>query len=203
VIHLYGNPLSTCTRKVLTVLSETGTPYEMHTVDMGRGEHKQEAHLARQPFGQIPAIEDAGFRLYESRAIARYLDAKAGYKLTPDDLQKRALMDQWLSIEQSNFSPNAMKFIYHYVFKRPQEESVLSAAQQMVDKTYAVLAQSLTNGGFVAGDKFTLADIGFMPYVEYMQHTPAGELIPKHPAVAAWWKQVSSRPSWQKVTGKA
>lgn len=112
-------------------------------------------------------------------------------------------MDQWLSIEQSNFSPNAMKFIYHYVFKRPQDESVLSAAQQMVEKTYSVLAQTLAKGGFVAGDQFTIGDIGFMPYIDYMQNTPAGELIQKHPALVAWWKQLSGRPSWQKATGKA
>ena len=107
MIKLYGNPMSTCTRKVLTVLAETGTPYELTLIDMGKGQHKQEAHLARQPFGQIPTIDDDGFTLYESRAICRYLNAKFAGALVPTDLQQRARMDQWLTGEQFNFSPNA------------------------------------------------------------------------------------------------
>src|SRR4051812_27578453 len=128
MIKLFGNPMSTCTRKVLTALAETATPYEMTVIDLGKGEHKQEPHLSRQPFGQIPTIDDDGFKLYESRAICRYVSAKHGDKLVPTDPKQRALMDQWASIEQSNFSPAAMKFIYHHVFKRPQDPAVLEAA---------------------------------------------------------------------------
>jgi glutathione S-transferase len=202
MITLFGNPMSTCTRKVLTALAETGIPYELRHVELGKGEHKQEPHLSRQPFGQIPTIDDDGFALYESRAICRYLDAKAGGKLVPADIKQRARMDQWLSIEQSNFSPNAMKFIYHYVFKRNQEASVLEAAGIMVDKVYATLAAPLASSPFLAGDQFSIADIGYMPYVEYMQGSPAHATLEKYESVLAWWKRVSSRPSWLKVVGR-
>src|SRR4029077_3283014 len=110
MIKLFGNPLSTCTRKVLMTLHELGTPFEMNVIDFTKGEHKQPAHLKRQPFGRIPAIDDDGFAMFESRAICRYLNEKANGKLEPGDLQGRARMEQWISIETSELTPNAMKF---------------------------------------------------------------------------------------------
>jgi glutathione S-transferase len=202
MIKLFGHPMSTCTRKVLTALAETDTPYELSLVDLGKGEHKQEPHLSRQPFGQIPVIDDDGFVLYESRAICRYLSAKAGGKLIPADLRQRARMDQWLSVEQSNFSPNAMKFVYHYAFKRNQEPAVLQAAEAMLDKVYETLSATLANSQFLTGDSFSIADIGYMPYIEYMQGSPAHTTLEKHELVLAWWKRVSTRPSWAKVVGR-
>ena len=203
MIKLYGHPMSTCTRKVLTVLAETNTPYEMTVVDLGKGEHKQEPHLSRQPFGQIPTIDDDGFKLYESRAICRYLSAKHGDKLIPSDPKQRALMDQWQSVEQSNFSPAAMKFIYHYVFKRPQDAGALESASQMLDTVYAAIAKPLASSSFLTGETFSVVDIGYMPYIEYMLGTPAKAALEKQPKVLAWWQRVSERPSWQKATGRA
>lgn len=202
MIKLYGNPLSTCTRKVLTALAETGTDYELSIVDLSKGEHKKEPHVSRQPFGQIPVIDDAGFMLYESRAICRYLNDKASGKLVPTDLQQRARMNQWLSVEQSNFSPNAMKFVYHYALKRNQDAAVLEGAAAMLDKVYAALAVPLASQPFLAGESFTLADIGYMPYIEYMQGSPAHATLEKHGSVLDWWKRVSGRPSWAKATGR-
>jgi len=77
-MKIFGHPASTCTRKVLMTLNETKTPFELVLVDFAKGEHKQPAHLARQPFGQVPALEDDRFELYESRAMSRYIDGKAG-----------------------------------------------------------------------------------------------------------------------------
>jgi glutathione S-transferase len=202
MIKLFGSPVSTCTRKVLTTLAETNTPNEFNLVDLSKGEHKQEAHLARQPFGQIPALDDDGFWLYESRAIARYLVAKVNSPLVPSDIKQRALLDQWSSVEQSNFSPYAMKFIYHYVFKRPQEDAVLENANKALDTVYATISRPLARNQFLVGKEFTLADVGFMPYVEYMLGTPAKATMDKYPNVVAWWERVSTRPSWLKVTGK-
>src|ERR1044071_8922798 len=103
-MKIFGHPMSTCTRKVLMTLLETGTPYELVVIDFGKGEHKQEPHLSRQPFGQVPALEDAGLELYESRAMCRYINDKVQGPLVPRDVADRARMEQWISIETSNFS---------------------------------------------------------------------------------------------------
>jgi glutathione S-transferase len=203
MIQLYGSPGSTCTRKVLTALHETSTPFQLNLVDMQKREHKEPTHLARQPFGQVPAIEDDGFRLFESRAICRYISAKANDQLIPVTLQDRALMDQWSSVEQTNVSPHAMKFIYHYVFKRPQEQAVLDLAEAALDKAFAALSTPLATQKFLACDKLTVADIGHMPYLEYLEQTPIKEKLPNYPHVAAWWGRLRERESWRKVTGRA
>ncbi|CAN5634653.1 glutathione S-transferase family protein [soil metagenome] len=201
MIKLFGHPGSTCTRNVLFTLNETSTPYEFVLVDIMKGEHKQPAHMARQPFGQLPAIEDDGFKLYESRAIARYLDEKAGFKLTPKDAQQRAKMEQWISVETSDFSSPAMTFIYQGVFKRPQTPEDLKKAADKVELVSSIIDKSLTESGkpFLVGDQFTIADISFAPYLEYSMLTDAKNIYSKYPQMSAWWNRVSERPTWQKI----
>jgi glutathione S-transferase len=202
MLEIYGNPMSTCTRKVLMTLAENGTPFEMKVVDFTKGEHKEEAHLRRQPFGRIPALNDDGFELFESRAMCRYLNEKAGGHLVPSDAKGRAKMEQWISVETSEFSANAMKFVYHYVFKRPQEPAVMESAQKGLETTCGVMEKQLAKTPFVAGAEFSLADIFFMPYLEYAMATPAKDIFAKYPHMMSWWNKISERPTWRKATGK-
>jgi glutathione S-transferase len=183
-------------------LAELETPFEMVVVDFAKGEHKAEPHVDRQPFGRVPALDDDGFEMFESRAMIRYLNEKAGGKLVPADLQGRARMEQWISIETSELTPHAMKFIYQYVFKREQDAAVLEAAGKALDATCDVMERRLAGATFLAGETFSLADICFMPYFEYVMGTPAKEIVAKHPHVMAWWNRVAERPTWHKATGK-
>lgn len=201
MLKIYGSPRSTCTRKVLMTLAETDTPHELTVVDLAKGEHKGEAHLRRQPFGRIPALEDGGFELFESRAICRYIDRKAGGVLVPGDAQVAGKIEQWISVETSEFSPHAMKFVYHHVFKRPQDPAVLEAAGKSLDATCAVMDRQLARTPFLAGAAFSLADVCFMPYVDYGMATPAKEIFAKHPHLMRWWGETSGRATWRKVTG--
>ncbi|HEX3775322.1 MAG TPA: glutathione binding-like protein [Polyangiaceae bacterium] len=201
-MKIFGHPGSTCTRKVLMTLHENGAPFEFVLVDFAKGEHKQPAHLARQPFGQVPALQDEDFSLYESRAMARYIDGKFAGKLTPKDARAHAMMEQWISIETSNFSPHAMKFIYQYVFKREQPAEVLKAAGDRLDLAFSALDGELAKKPYLAGDGISLADICFAPYLEYLGASPAAEKIGAHPHVARWWRELSARPTWKKTVGR-
>lgn len=201
-MKIFGHPASTCTRKVLMTLNETKTPFELVLVDFAKGEHKQQPHLSRQPFGQVPALDDDGFALYESRAMARYIDGKAGAPLTPNEARARAIMEQWISIETSNFAGHAMKFIYQYVFKREQSREALEAAGAGLDLAYATMDQQLATRPYLAGDSFTIADICFMPYVEYLGLSPAAAQLTARPHVTAWWNRVSARETWGKTVGR-
>jgi glutathione S-transferase len=202
MLMIHGNPMSTCTRKVLMTLAETNTPHELKVVDFTKGEHKGEAHVRRQPFGRIPAMEDDGFEMFESRAICRYVARKASSPLIPTDLRAYAKMEQWISIEASEFTPNAMKLIYEHVFKRPQEPATLEAAGKALETTCAVMDRQLAHGPFLAGGALSLADIFFMPYVEYAMQTPAKEIFAKHPHFVAWWSKIAERPTWKKIAGR-
>jgi glutathione S-transferase len=203
MIKIFGHPGSTCTRKVLTTLAETKIPYELTKVELAAGEQKKTAHVSRQPFGQIPVIDDDGFSFYESRAICRYLNERYQGNLVPGDIKGRARMEQWISIETSNFSPHAMKFIYHDVFKRPQDPAVLEAAGKSVETALGVMDARLAASPFFASQQFSLADVFFMPYFQYAMATPLKATIAKFPAVSAWWTRVRERPTWRQVSGPA
>lgn len=203
MLTIYGHPASTCTRKVLMTCAENGIPFEMSVVDIFAGAHKQPPHTDRQPFGRIPAVADDGFELHESRAICRFLNEKYQGKLVPADAQARATMEKWISIETSEFTNHAMKFIYEHVFKRPQGAQVLDEAQKALETTLGVLDKQLGESPYVAGPEFTLADVMYMPYTEYCMVTPAKEIFAKYPNFMKWWNNVSARPGWKKAIGAA
>ena len=207
-MKLYGNVISTCTRKVLTTLAEKGGSADFVPVDLWKGEQKSAAHVKHQPFGRVPALEDDGFEMYESRAIIRYLDdTLPGPKLTPADPKQRARMEQWTSIEYSYFSPTALKIIgqkvFHPMLDRPTDLAIVEAARPDLERTLDVMDARLGETPYLAGEAFSLADIGFLPYVDYLFAAKEGALIESRPHVARWWGRVSSRASWKKVAGQA
>ncbi|AGP32591.1 glutathione S-transferase [Sorangium cellulosum] len=204
-MKIYGHPMSTCTRKVLTVLAEKGHDAQLVVVDLMKGAQKQPEHLARHPFGVIPVLEDGDFTLYESRAIIRYLDQKLpGPSLTPTELRAKALMDQWLSVEQSYFSTPAVKIAFQRVFYpmrgQQSDESVVEAAKAEVARTLDVADKALAGQEYLAGSTYSLADISWMPYLHCLVISKVEDLINDRPNVAAWWKRISARPAWAKVS---
>lgn len=207
-MKVYGHPASTCTRKVLTVLAEKGQSADFVMVDIMKGEGKNPEYLQRQPWGQVPVLEeDDGWQLFESRAIIRHLDATLpGDSLTPTDPRARALMEKWISIEAANFTPGVMKILYQLLFgkMRGQEPdmAVVEEGRTAVRKAVAVMEAQLGGQNYLAGDSFTLADVCFMPYVEYLFMVGEGGLITGSPNTAAWWQRVSERASWQGIRGR-
>jgi glutathione S-transferase len=134
--------------------------------------------------------------------MCRYINDKVGGKLVPSDVRARAVMDQWTSIEYSYFTSPTMKFVFQHIFQQPQEQATLDAAQKDLAVTMPVIEAHLAKHAYFAGTDFSLADIGYMPYVEYGMSTPLKETFGKYPHFSAWWNRVSERPSWRKVTGR-
>jgi glutathione S-transferase len=201
-MKIFGHPMSTCTRKVLMTLAETNTAYDFTLVDFAKGEHKQAPHTNRQPFGQVPALADGDFELYESRAMCRYINDKVNGPLVPRDNRDRARMEQWISVETSNFTGPVMKFVFHHIFKREQPAEALQTAGTQLDSALDIMDKQLAATPFIAGSSFSLADVCFMPYIEYAMNTPAKDHFTKHPHVMAWWNKISERPTWRKVAGR-
>jgi len=105
-ITVYGIPGSPFLRSVEITLKEKDIPYHLHT--LAPGEHKQPEHLARHPFGRVPALEHDGFSLYETQAIIRYLDESfPNPPLTPGNAKDRARMNQVIGIIEWYFFPKA------------------------------------------------------------------------------------------------
>ncbi|KAI9855343.1 MAG: hypothetical protein M1813_009801 [Trichoglossum hirsutum] len=208
VLTLYGAPYSTCTQRILMTLHEKQVPYEFVLVDLKIGAQKQPEHVKRQPFGQIPAIDDDGFILYESRAICRYLALKYADQGTPlipptTDIKATAIFEQAASVEQANFDAIAGKLVVEKVFKpwgglKTNEEVAADLKANLV-KRLDVYDQILSRQDYMAGSNFTLADLFHIPYGSLLGAAEAGELITERPHIKAWWDRITARESWAKA----
>ncbi|KAJ7144223.1 glutathione S-transferase [Mycena epipterygia] len=202
VLKLYGPTfIAGGTAVVAMALAEKQIPFELVFVDMFVGEHKGAAHCAKQPFGQVPVIDDEGFILFESRAICRYLEEKyptQGTRLVPTELKAKAWFEQAASIEFSNFEPYArgayLQAIVQPMLDQPIDQAVLAKALADLSERLDVYEAIL--GKFLAGDEFTLADLFHMAFAGPLVAGGYDLMTTKGPNVARWWKDITRRPSW-------
>ncbi|KAF7422319.1 hypothetical protein PC9H_010475 [Pleurotus ostreatus] len=205
VLKLYGSPVSTCTKRVATVLIELNVPFELVPIDLRKGEQKTPQFLEKQPFGKVPYIDDDGFILYESRAISRYLATKysgQGTQLIPKDLQAWAKFEQAASVEICNFDPYASGVVIEKYFKpifgqTPDEAQAKDLTEKLNANldTYDLI---LSKQKFLGGDEFTLADLFHLPFGALLP--PSGvNALQERPNANRWFEAISSRPSWQAV----
>lgn len=199
-MKVYGHPLSSCTRKVLMTVAEKGAKAELEVVDLLAGAHKSPAHLGRHAFGMIPVLEDDGFRLIESRAIIRYLDARLpGPSLTPRDVQAVGQMDQWLSVDASYVAPHARALAVERIMKPhaglPRDLDAERRAEEGLERALGVLEDALSVQPYLVGTDVTLADISLVPYIASLPMIGAPHVIEGAPHVRSWLERMTSRPS--------
>ncbi|KAJ7163025.1 glutathione S-transferase [Mycena filopes] len=205
VLKLYAASVSTCTRRVGTVLHELQVPFELIEIDAAAGEHKTPAFLEKQPFGQVPYIDDDGFILYESRAICRYIAARyPTSKLIPTDAKPNALFEQAASIELTNFEPTGGKAgfirrltcgVHRKMRGVAPDAAVLDAQLEALDKKLDAYDAILGRHRYLAGETLTLADLFHLPYVSYVG-LGGSNIMTRRPNVARWYNELIARPSW-------
>jgi len=202
---LHGAPPSTCTRVVAVIAKERNIPFETVTLNFREAEHKQPAHLAHHPFGQVPYIaQDDGFELYESRAIGRYLATLgSGLELIPADPRACAKFEQAASVEYAQFDPIATEIVWESLVKphigqTTNEERVKVLIAQLDGKLDGYEA-ILGGQKYLAGDEVTLADLFHLPNGSLVFERLKLGSLEKRPNIQRWWKDISSRPSWQEV----
>ncbi|TDL23359.1 glutathione S-transferase-like protein [Rickenella mellea] len=206
VLKIYGFPQSACTKRVMMVCKELNLPYELVKVDPQAGDHKKPAHLEHQPFGLVPYIDDDGFFLFESRAIARYLVVKHSSPLMPlGDLKKMAIFEQASSVEQSEFDPYAAgyakeKFIKPLMGLSTNEEAA-EFLKGTLESKLKVYEKGLGLHKYLAGDEITLADLFHIPYGAMLTNELKFTGLTETPNLARWWNDITSRPSWKAVQG--
>ncbi|KAF7343258.1 Glutathione S-transferase [Mycena venus] len=202
ILKLYGYPKSTGTRRAATVLYESKVPFEFIVVDFFKGEHKTPEYLEKQPFGQIPYIDDDGFILYESRAICRYIAAKfPTSNLIPTDPKRHALFEQAASSEYANFESSAGGVIAE-VWGKPlmgleADQAVIDAKLAVLDTKLDAYDKILSKQKYLAGDEITLADLFHLPHAPIIETRAKSDIMTRKPHVARWYKELISRPSWR------
>ena len=200
MLKIWGRANSSNLKKVTWLCEEIGLPYERIDAGMAFGVVNTPEYRKLNPNGLVPTIDDDGFILWESNAIVRYLAAKhAAGTLWPADLKVRADADRWMDWCMSTLGPAFLPVFWNLV-RTPPAERNLKAVEEGSSKTAEVLARldaALAGRHFVAGDRFSMADIAFGPVV-YLVNNVAFDR-PKLANYDAWYARISARPAFRKV----
>ncbi|GLJ43778.1 hypothetical protein SUGI_0911370 [Cryptomeria japonica] len=206
-IQLHGNHRSLFTTNVMACFHDKEIDYEFISVDFSTGAHKQPPFLALNPFGQVPAIKDNDFTLFESRAIIKYLAEKyegQGSNLMGKTLRERAVVEQWSQVESQTFNPPCSailaQIVFGPMFGAKTDQAILDTNVEKLSKVLDVYEERLSKSQYLAGDFFSVADLSHLSHINYLVNVAAkGDLITSRNNVNAWWERISSRPAWKKV----
>ncbi|KAG2331291.1 hypothetical protein Bca52824_002471 [Brassica carinata] len=208
-IKVFGHPASAPTMRVVLTLHEKNLDFEFVHVDLMGGEHKKEAFLARNPFGQVPAFEDGDLKLFESRAITQYIAHRyegQGTNLLPADsknIAHYAIMAIGMQVEAHQFEPVAAKLVSEHVFKPKKglttDQAVVAEEEAKLAKVLDVYEARLKEFKYLAGDTFTLTDLHHIPAIQYLLGTPSKRLFTERPRVNEWVAEITKRPASQKI----
>jgi len=205
VLKLYGNSQSPNARLVAAILLEKEVPFESVNLDWKDTSSPKYLHL--QPFGQMPCIDDDGFILYEGKAICHYLASKypnQGTPLLPTELKANALFHQAVSVSICHFSVHVEKIIFEryygpYIFKKPENKEVVESSIKELGLRLDIYDQILSKQKYIAGDEITLADFYHVPFGLILGEEAGCNILETKPNVARWFKEISTRPSWETV----
>ncbi|MFC5695416.1 glutathione binding-like protein [Pseudomonas sp. GCM10022186] len=185
--------------KVTLFLEETGLPYRIHPINIGKDEQFQPHFLKISPNNRIPAIVDhepadggEPLSLFESGAILLYLAEKTG-RFIPQDLRGRQDCLQWLFWQMGGLGPMAGQ---NHHFNRFAPEKLPYAIQRYVKETarlYGVLDKRLADRTFVAGDQYSIADMAIYPWID--RHPWQEQDLDDFPNLKRWYQAIKARPA--------
>jgi GST-like protein len=186
-------------RKVSIMLEETGLPYRVHPIDIGKGEQFAPEFLAINPNNRIPAIVDQNgpegrpFPLFESGAILLYLSWKTS-RFLPTGVREQFEAIQWLMFQMGGVGP---MFGQAHHFLRSAPEPVPYAIERYskeARRLYKVLDGHLQKHDFLSAD-YSIADIATYPWVA--RHEWHKVDLNDFPAVKRWFDRIGARPAVQ------
>lgn len=180
--------------RVRWALEEVGQPYEMRLVPWEQ--FKEPAHLARNPFGQIPSYEDGGLTLFESGAIVLHI-AERYPGLLPNDANARARAKMWMFAALSTVEPPIVdRDVVEFAERSKDWQSERFA---MVDERIRTRLNQLAT---LLGDaewldaEFSAADILM---VHVLRRLEGSGLLEEYPTLAAYISRAQARPAYKRA----
>jgi glutathione S-transferase len=199
---VYGPRYSVYTRAVIMALLEKRVEHEVIHIDMDAKEHKAPAHLARHPFGMLPAFEHNEFRIYETVPILHYTDdAFPGARLTPNDIHRRTRAEQIVSVINAyGYRPMIWGIFVPRTFTEPGktvDEAAIAAAVPPSELALKAIEDLMVSPDpFLVGRQISLADLLLESVIHYFAGTPEGKrILPGFAKLTAWHEALQSRPS--------
>jgi glutathione S-transferase len=160
-LRIYGIARTRAFR-ALWVAMELGIEYEHIPLEIGDAGARTPGFLAVNPNGRLPAIDDDGFVLWESLAITLYLAKKHSTGgLYPAAIEDEAKTWQW-SLWALNEVDRGVNIWSLHAIRLPPEDrdpQKLAEALKVIEKPFRILDEALAGGGYLVGDRFTVADL--------------------------------------------
>lgn len=180
MLRVWGRISSINVRKVVLCAQVLGLEFERIDAGLSYGVVNTPDYRAKNPNGLVPLLEDGDFTLWESNAIVRYLCAREGSLLYPQDLQRRADAERWMDWQQTTLNPAGSPG-FKQLIRTPEAQrdpAVVAASVAATEPLFAQLDEHLARQPFMAGEALTMAD------------------IPIACEVHRWWGLPLPRPAW-------
>ncbi|BDG04874.1 glutathione S-transferase family protein [Anaeromyxobacter oryzae] len=199
-MKLYYVPRTRATRP-RWMLEELGVPYELVRLDPSKGETRTPEHLARQPLGHVPALEDGDVTLFESAAICLWLAERFPEKglVPPPGTAGRAAAYQWLFFAETELEPPLGEISRQN--RRPEAErdaAAIADARKRFLAAAAALEAPLARNAYLLGGAFTVADLVAGACTSWGKALAGG--LDGLPSVEAWLGRLKARPAWKRAT---
>ena len=194
-LKIYGVARSRAFR-ILWMAKELGLDYEHVKVDFATGETRTPAHLALNPNGHIPVIDDDGFVLWESMAINLYLAKKhtAG-GLYPTRLEDEARAWQWSFWGMTEVERPVLTALFHRALlpEDKRDAALADQSERELGRPLMVLDAAVANQPYLLGEHFTVADLNVASILSWAR--PARVDLGHVPKMADWFKRCAERPA--------
>lgn len=193
--------LSSYGKTARLILAEKGVDYELNKVDFAR--LPEDAYRgAHHPFAKVPALQHGDVHLYETAAIAQYVDeAFEGPSLQPSDLVARAQMRKWICISDAYVYPAAITGLIMERVVAPMnggeaDEELIAASLPEIARVIEVIDRELQGQDYLAG-KLSLADFFSATILSFLPLAPEGPaLLDGKENVGAWLSRMTARESF-------
>ncbi len=200
-MKLYFSTMTRATRP-RWILEELGQSYELASIDLMKGEHKQADYMKVHPLGAVPAMQDGGFTMFESAAIVMHLADKFPEKgLAPAvGSQERAEYYQWILFAMTEAEPPLVQILQHTRFLPEADRSpaVIEKSSKRFKTVASVIQDRMQGREYIVGNRFTAADIVLGGVVNF------GNMLGQlgdHPGLQAYAKRLMERPAAKKAFG--
>jgi glutathione S-transferase len=181
--------------RVRWALEEAGLPYRVRTVALGP-EQRSPEHLARQPFGQVPAIEDDGLVLFESGAIALCVAEKSEALLPADRIgRERAVAWVFAALNSMENRIQELAEIDFFHKDEPWAAERRPQVEAFVRDRLALLEGALGDKDYLEG-RFTIGDLMMGDVLRILDNTG---LVASYPALAAYKARCEARPAFRQA----
>ena len=181
--------------KVRLLLNHLGRPYRTVPVSIFEGEGRTAEFRRINPTGTVPAIQlDDGRVLAESNAILTYLAEGTPY--LPTDPFERAKVQQWLHFEQERVE-SVIGSLRHWTMTGKlarRSADMIEAKRSAAVRTLGMLESELATRPFIAGDRYSIADMAIFAYASRAQE--AGLSLEAHAQLRAWIARVEAQPGF-------